>query len=73
MHSHPWRLALILVWLGVAAFISFKRALHPPPDRQDWYHFESYRFNKNPIVRGMNVLVGLIFLALAIAAVIEFR
>ena len=67
--QHPFRSFLVLVWAGWLAYTCFKRAVYPPKDNLRWWHLESYVVNKNPLTRMMNVLAGILVLAIAISVV----
>ncbi len=67
--QHIFRNAFVLVLTGWIAYTCFKRAITPPKDKSMWWHHESYRLNKNPLVRLLNVLGGILILAIGIGVV----
>jgi hypothetical protein len=67
--QHIFRNSLILVWAAWLAYTCFKRAITPPKDNLAWWHLESYMVNKNPLTRILNVLAGVLVLAIAISVV----
>jgi hypothetical protein len=67
--NHMVRTALIVLWAGWIAYTCFKRAIHPPRENSSWWHMESHTVNKNPLVRGLNVLVGILVLVIGAAVV----
>jgi hypothetical protein len=65
-HSqHGIRDAVVLAWAIWLAYTCFKRAIVPPRDNLKWWHLESYAVNKNPLTRILNVLTGILVLAIA--------
>jgi hypothetical protein len=65
--SHTVRALIVVLWAGWIAYTCFKRAIYPPPDNTSWWHTESYAVNKNPLVRALNVLGGILVLWIGIA------
>ena len=64
--EHAVRTSLALLWLGWIAYTCFKRAIKPPKDRISRWYSEVEAFNKNPLVRALNVLAGLLVLLIGI-------
>jgi hypothetical protein len=58
----------VLVWGAWLAYSCFKRAITPPKDNLAWWHLESYIVNKNPLRRILNVMIGILVLAIAVSA-----
>lgn len=63
------RSLLLLLFTGWIAYTCFKRAIIPPRDNFSWWHLESYKVNKNPLTRILNVLVGILVLAIGLNAI----
>lgn len=69
--QHALRTALVLLWAGWIAYSCFKRALQPPKNRiSRWGYNEVGAVNKNPLVRGLMVLCGLLVLGIALDVVL---
>ena len=64
--QHVIRTSLNLALVGMAAYTCFKRALKPPKDRISWAYNEVEKVNRNPFVRALNILVGLLVLWIGI-------
>ena len=64
--QHIVRTSLILLWLGWLGYTCFKRAIEPPKDRISWAYTEVEKVNRNPFVRALNILVGLLVLWIGI-------
>jgi hypothetical protein len=67
--QHVFRSLLVLLWAAWLAYTCFKRAIVPPRDSLAWWHLESYIVNKNLLTRILNVLTGILVLAIAISIV----
>ena len=65
--NHTVRASIVVLWAGWIAYICFKRALRPPHDNSSWWHMESHAVNKNPLVRALNVLCGILVLVIGVA------
>ena len=65
--EHTARSAVVLLWSGWIAYTCFVRAARPPKDRQTFWINEIYTVNKNWAVRILNVLGGLLVLAIGIS------
>ena len=71
-HSrHVIRSAIIVIWAIWLAYTCFKRAVQPPRDNSAWWHLESYAVNKNPLVRLLNVVVGVLILYIGLSIGLE--
>ena len=57
---------LVLLWSGWISYTCFKRAIKPPKDRISFWYNEVEAVNKNPFVRALSVLVGLLMLLIGI-------
>ena len=64
------RMSLILLSSGWLAYTCFKRALKLPKDRISWAYNEVEKVNRNPLVRFLNILVGLLVLWIGIVVAI---
>jgi hypothetical protein len=65
--NHTMRAVIVVLWAGWIAYTCFKRAVHPPQENSSSWHMEGYAVNKNPLVRALNVLVGILVLAIGLA------
>jgi hypothetical protein len=65
--SHALRSAIVVLWAGWICYTCVKRAIKPPPDNSSWWYTESYSVNKNPLVRALNVLAGILVLAIGVS------
>lgn len=65
--NHTVRVTVIVLWGGWIAYTCFKRAIYPLHDNSSWWHTESHAANKNPLVRALNVLCGILVLAIVIS------
>jgi hypothetical protein len=63
------RTCLILFFTGWLSYTCFKRAIKPPKDRISRWYKEVEAVNRNPIVRAMNILFGVLVLLIGINAV----
>jgi len=66
------RSAVILLWSGWIAYTCFKRAAKPPKDRISFFYNEVEAFNRNPIVRTLSVLTGLLMLLIGVGVVFKW-
>jgi hypothetical protein len=61
------RVLLVLAWSGWLAYICFKRAIYPPGDRaRRWGWSEVEALNRNPIVRAVSIISGILVLLIGI-------
>jgi hypothetical protein len=65
--NHAMRALIVVFWAGWIAYTCFKRAIHPPQDNSSWWSMESYTVNKNPLVRALNMLGGILVLAIGLS------
>ncbi len=65
--NHTVRASLVVIWAGWIAYTCFKRAIHPPQENSSWWHMESYALDKDPLVRTLNVLAGILVLVIGVA------
>lgn len=70
--AHTLRSAVILLWAGWIAYTCFKRAIRPPKDRVSFWRKEVEAVNRNPIIRVINVLAGVLILLIGIGVVLNW-
>jgi hypothetical protein len=69
--EHPLRSAAILLWSVWLAYTCFRRGIQPPKDRiSRWGYCEVEVFNRNPLVRALSILAGLLVLLIGFGLVI---
>ena len=65
--NHTTRALMVVLWAG---WIAYPASTGPSIHRRknsSWRHRESYVVNKNPLVRALNALVGILVLAIGLA------
>jgi hypothetical protein len=67
--EHAVRTSLILLWSGWIAYTCFKRAIKPPKNRISRWYNEVEAVNRNPLIRLLNVVAGLLVLLIGISVV----
>ena len=67
--QHPFRSLLVLLWAAWLSYTCFKRAIFPPRDDLRWWHLESYVVNRSVFGRALNVLAGILVLAIVIGLI----
>ena len=66
--EHILRNSAILLFWGWLAYTCFKRAIKPPTNHVSrWGYSEVEAFNRNPLVRALSVLCGLLVLLIGFA------
>ena len=65
--EHTLRISIVMLSSGWIAYTCFRRAIKPPRDRISRWYNEVEAVNRNPLVRVLNVLCGVLVLLIGIS------